>query len=40
MSRGAYWIDNARWGGRMGDTSLVDAVVGCLTDPFNEIHMG
>jgi acetyl-CoA C-acetyltransferase len=40
MSRGAYWIDNARWGGRMGDTSLVDAVVGCLTDPFNEVHMG
>ena len=24
----------------MGDASLVDAVVGCLTDPFNEIHMG
>src|SRR6187397_1146580 len=40
MSRGAYWIENARWGARMGDTSLVDAVVGSLTDPFNEIHMG
>jgi acetyl-CoA C-acetyltransferase len=24
----------------MGDASLVDAVVGALTDPFNEIHMG
>jgi acetyl-CoA C-acetyltransferase len=24
----------------MGDASLVDSVVGCLTDPFNKIHMG
>ena len=40
MSRGAYWMQNARWGARMGDASIVDSVVGCLTDPFNEIHMG
>ena len=40
MSRGAYWVENARWGARMGNASLVDAVVGCLTDPFHEIHMG
>jgi len=40
MSRGAYWIDNARWGARMGDASLVDSVVGALTDPFSKIHMG
>jgi len=40
MSRGAYWVQNARWGARMGDAPLVDAVVGCLTDPFNDIHMG
>ena len=40
MSRGAYWMDNARWGARMGDASLVDSVVGALTDPFNNIHMG
>ena len=40
MSRGAYWMANARWGARMGDASLVDSVVGCLTDPFNHIHMG
>lgn len=40
MSRGAYWVQNARWGARMGETPLVDAVVGCLTDPFHEIHMG
>jgi acetyl-CoA C-acetyltransferase len=40
MSRGAYWVENGRWGARLGDTSLIDAVVGSLTDPFNEIHMG
>jgi acetyl-CoA C-acetyltransferase len=40
MSRGTYWVENARWGARMGDASMVDSVVGCLTDPFNEIHMG
>jgi acetyl-CoA C-acetyltransferase len=40
MSRGAYWVQNARWGVRMGDAPLTDAVVGCLTDPFNQIHMG
>jgi acetyl-CoA C-acetyltransferase len=40
MSRGAYWVENARWGPRVGDTAMIDAVVGCLTDPFNEIHMG
>jgi acetyl-CoA C-acetyltransferase len=40
MSRGAYWIENARWGARMGDATMVDAVVGCLTDPFGRVHMG
>ena len=40
MSRGAYWMENARWGARMGDASLVDSVVGALTDPFQKIHMG
>jgi len=40
MSRGAYWMENARWGARMGEGSLVDSVVGALTDPFNKIHMG
>jgi acetyl-CoA C-acetyltransferase len=40
MSRGAYWVENARWGARMGDASLTDAVVGALTDPFNHVHMG
>jgi acetyl-CoA C-acetyltransferase len=40
MSRGAYWNLSERWGARMGDVRLVDAVVGCLTDPFDDIHMG
>jgi acetyl-CoA C-acetyltransferase len=40
MSRGAYWAENARWGARMGDASMTDAVVGALTDPFSKIHMG
>ncbi len=40
MSRGPYWMPDARWGARMGETKMVDPVVGGLTDPFNEIHMG
>ena len=40
MSRGPYWMPDARWGARMGDTGVVDPVVGGLTDPFDDIHMG
>ena len=40
MSRGAYWMESARWGARLGEASLVDSVVGALTDPFDKIHMG
>jgi acetyl-CoA C-acetyltransferase len=40
MSRGPYWMPGARWGARMGDTTLVDPVMGALTDPFNDILMG
>jgi len=40
MSRGAYWMENVRWGARMGNASLIDSVVSALTDPFNKIHMG
>jgi acetyl-CoA C-acetyltransferase len=40
MSRGPYWMPNARWGARMGPTEMVDPVVGGLTDPFDRIHMG
>jgi len=40
MSRGAYLMPQARWGARMGDTALVDMMVGVLHDPFHKIHMG
>jgi len=40
MSRGGYLAPNMRWGARMGDTQMVDMVVGALTDPFGAGHMG
>ncbi len=40
MSRGPYWDPKARWGARMGDTTIIDPVVGGLTDPFGNGHMG
>ena len=40
MSRGPYWMPNVRWGARMGETKMVDPVMGGLTDPFHEILMG
>jgi acetyl-CoA C-acetyltransferase len=40
MSRGPYWLPTARWGSKMGETSMVDPVMGTLTDPFNDILMG
>jgi acetyl-CoA C-acetyltransferase len=40
MSRGPYWMPSVRWGARMGETTLVDPVMGALTDPFNDILMG
>jgi acetyl-CoA C-acetyltransferase len=40
MSRGQYWVPAARWGQRMGDGKLIDAVLGGLTDPFEDCHMG
>jgi acetyl-CoA C-acetyltransferase len=40
MSRGAYFIPGARWGQRMGDGQIIDAMVGALTDPFGTGHMG
>jgi len=40
MSRGAYAMPGARWGARMGDTQMMDMMVGALTDPFDSVHMG
>lgn len=40
MSRSQYWIPGARWGQRMGDGKIIDAMVGALSDPFDDCHMG
>jgi acetyl-CoA C-acetyltransferase len=40
MSRAPYCIDGLRWGQHMNDTTAVDVMVGALTDPFDEVHMG
>jgi len=40
MSRGQYWIGGMRWGQRMNNATVVDAMVGAITDPFDEVHMG
>jgi acetyl-CoA C-acetyltransferase len=40
MSRAAYWVPSARWGQRMGNGTLIDAMVGALSDPFDDCHMG
>lgn len=40
MSRAPYASLNMRWGARMGDTKMVDMVVGALNDPFDTVHMG
>ena len=40
MSRAPYAALATRWGARMGDTKMVDMMVGALNDPFQTIHMG
>ncbi len=40
MSRAPFASLNTRWGARMGDTTLVDMMIGALHDPFHAIHMG
>ena len=40
MSRGIFGDLTQRWGARMGDTKVVDMMVGALTDPFDTCHMG
>jgi acetyl-CoA C-acetyltransferase len=40
MSRAAYFLPSGRWGQRMGDAAVVDAMVGALHDPFGHGHMG
>ena len=40
MSRGGYLLPTLRTGQRMGDATVVDMMVGALTDPFETVHMG
>jgi acetyl-CoA C-acetyltransferase len=40
MSRAAYASLTQRWGARMGDSKMMDMMVGALTDPFDTMHMG
>jgi acetyl-CoA C-acetyltransferase len=40
MSRAQYWLPGLRFGQRMGDGQVVDAMVAALSDPFDACHMG
>ena len=40
MSRGGYLLPALRWGQRMNNSSVIDMMVGALTDPFETVHMG
>ncbi|CAD5378203.1 Beta-ketothiolase BktB [Pseudomonas sp. OF001] len=40
MSRAPYSTSAMRFGARMGDTGMVDMMVGALTDPMHKVHMG
>lgn len=40
MSRAPYFLSSARWGQKMGDAAVVDALTGALSDPFGHGHMG
>ncbi|HEY4802183.1 MAG TPA: beta-ketothiolase BktB [Paraburkholderia sp.] len=40
MSRAPYLSTDARFGSRMGDSRLVDMMLGALNDPFDTVPMG
>jgi acetyl-CoA C-acetyltransferase len=40
MSRGPYSSPAMRFGARMNDTKMVDMMVGAISDPFEDCHMG
>jgi acetyl-CoA C-acetyltransferase len=40
MSRAPYLAPAMRFGARMNDTSMIDMMVGALSDPFDDVHMG
>ena len=40
MSRAPFLAPAVRWGNKLGDAALVDALNGALTDPFENVLMG
>ena len=40
MSRSGYLAPAMRFGARMGETKMIDMMIGALTDPFSPNHMG
>src|SRR5271166_2631724 len=40
MSRSPYLVPAMRWGARMNDATMIDVMVGALSDPFDDCHMG
>ncbi|MFZ9858895.1 MAG: beta-ketothiolase BktB [Roseiflexaceae bacterium] len=40
MSRAPYWLPTMRWGQRMQDGIVLDAMMGAVTDPFDGCAMG
>ena len=40
MSRAPYMTPDARFGARMGDTRLIDMMLGALNDPIHSVQMG
>lgn len=40
MSQSPYVAKSARWGQRMGDFNMIDAMLAILNDPFGAGHMG
>jgi len=40
MSAAPYWSQSMRWGQRMGEAKMVDAMNAALHDPFDACHMG
>ncbi len=40
MTRSPYFSTTMRWGARMNDSPMIDAMVAALSDPFDDCHMG
>lgn len=40
MTRAPHFVNAARFGQKLGDITMTDAILGALQDPFENIHMG